>query len=93
METITIANKKDVTDGWLFTVDVSDDSGTTNHMVTVDEDYYKKLAKKDETPEQLVERSFEFLLDRESKNSILATFNLKDIATYFPEYEKENEAA
>jgi len=35
----------------------------------------------------LVEKSFEFLLDRESNTSILRSFELPVIGQYFPEYE------
>jgi hypothetical protein len=41
------------------------------------------------TPERLVEASFEFLLQRESNESILRSFNLSDIEHYFPEYPKQ----
>jgi hypothetical protein len=41
------------------------------------------------TPERLVEASFEFLLQRESKESILRSFSLSDIEHYFPEYPKQ----
>lgn len=37
-------------------------------------------------PEQLVEASIRFLLDREPKESIMIRFDLDIIATYFPEY-------
>jgi len=40
-------------------------------------------------PEELVKKSFEFLLAREPKESILREFNLREIAKYFPEYESE----
>ena len=36
-----------------------------------------------------LEDAFEFLLERESNNSILSQFDLKVISSYFPEYEKE----
>lgn len=39
--------------------------------------------------EVLIEKSFEFLLDRESNTSILSTFDLPVIARYFPEYESK----
>jgi len=41
------------------------------------------------TREELIKKSFEFLLERESKESILSKFNLEIIKKYFPEYEKE----
>ena len=41
-----------------------------------------------QTPEELVRRSFEFLLQRESKESILREFDLSVIQRYFPEYDQ-----
>lgn len=38
------------------------------------------------TVEDLVERSFTFLLEREPPSSILREFQLTDIERYFPEY-------
>lgn len=39
-------------------------------------------------PSDLVRRSFEFLLAREPKESILRSFELPVIGRYFPEYER-----
>ena len=61
---------------------------TTTHKVTLKTAYYEKLTGKSVTPEVLVEKSFEFLLDRESNTSILRTFDLPVIGQYFPEYER-----
>ena len=61
---------------------------TTTHTVTVDPSYYEKLTGKRVTPEVLVEKSFAFLLERESNTSILSSFDLPVIASYFPEYQK-----
>ena len=61
---------------------------TTTHMVTVSQDYYQKLTRGKITPETLIEKSFEFLLARESNTMILSSFDLPVIGNYFPEYEK-----
>jgi hypothetical protein len=61
---------------------------TTTHRVTVPLSYYEKLTKKRVAPDVLVERSFKFLLQRESNASILKRFELSEISRYFPEYEK-----
>ena len=61
---------------------------TTTHMVTVSQDYYQKLTGGKITPETLIEKSFEFLLERESNTMILSRFDLPVIGDYFPEYEK-----
>ena len=44
---------------------------TTTHRVTLTHSYYQKLTNNQIPPESLVEKSFEFLLERESNTSIL----------------------
>lgn len=61
---------------------------TTVHTVTLRQNAYERLAGGKVTPEKLIEKSFEFLLERESNTSILSRFELPVIARYFPEYEK-----
>ena len=60
----------------------------TVHIVTLKDAYYQKLTGWKVTPETLIEKSFEFLLERESNTSILSQFELPVIGRYFPEYEK-----
>ena len=72
-----------------FAVTVEERGGKTEHTVTLDDDYYRDLTQGNMTKEELVKRSFEFLLERESKESILSRFNLKVIKRYFPEFERE----
>lgn len=61
---------------------------TTTHLVTLSQDYYQKLTGGRISPETLIEKSFEFLLERESNTMILARFDLPVIGDYFPEFEK-----
>ena len=61
---------------------------TTTHTVTVSSDYCQKLTDGSVSAETLIERSFEFLLERESNTSILTRFDLPVIQSYFPEYER-----
>ena len=69
-------------------VDVtSDDNLKTSHVVTVSQEYYQRLTGGIKPAEDLVKASFEFLLERESKESILQNFDLSQIQNYFPEYE------
>jgi hypothetical protein len=72
-----------------FLVTVSDGRGQTSHRVSLAADYYQKLTGGKVAAEELLRKSFEFLLERESKESILREFDLKVIARYFPEYEPE----
>lgn len=66
---------------------VVESSTTTTHKVTLTPSYYEKLSGKRVSPEVLIEKSFEFLLERESNTSILRSFELPVIGQYFPEYE------
>lgn len=61
---------------------------TTVHKVTLPQHYYEKLTGNKVSPEVLVEKSFEFLLEREPNTSILRGFELSVISRYFPEYER-----
>ena len=61
----------------------------TTHKVKVDPSYYQRLTDGKIELIALVEKSFEFLLEREPNTSILRSFNLSVIAEYFPEYESE----
>ena len=61
---------------------------TTTHRITVQPAYYDKLTGGEVPPELLVEKSFEFLLEREPNTSILRTYDLPVIGRYFPEYER-----
>jgi hypothetical protein len=69
-----------------FKVTVADRT-TTTHTVTVDPSYRAKLTGGRVSAEELVEKSFEFLLERESNTSILRSFELPVIGRYFADYE------
>jgi hypothetical protein len=72
----------------VFEVTVGNGEATT-YTVSVAEEYCRKIAGSVVLPEELVRKSFEFLLAREPKESILRQFDLRDISRYFPEYESE----
>ena len=74
--------------GWMLTVRVAERGSATEHRVSLSRDYHVKLTQGCATPEQLAEASFRFLLERESKESILRSFDMPIIAHYFPEYEQ-----
>ena len=59
----------------------------TTHTVMLTSSYYQALTNGVVSPELLVEKSFRFLLERESNASILSSFDLFVIGQYFPEYE------
>ena len=85
-----IEKKKD--EGWLFKVEIDEGGSKSSHSVELFKKDYERLTDTKIEPKELIEKSFDFLLRRESKESILNSFNLMDIARYFPEYENEIKA-
>ena len=75
--------------GWLCQVTVGEDGSESRHSVTLTRADFQRLSSSGETPESLVRRSFEFLLEREPKESILASFELPTIGRYFSEFERD----
>ena len=71
-----------------FRVEVKEGSSSTVHDVTASSADIERYGG-GAPAERLVERSFEFLLEREPKESILRSFALPVIARYFPEYAHE----
>jgi hypothetical protein len=71
-----------------FEVAVREETGETRHIVTVTQATFERLGAKKQTPEQLVEAAFRFLLDREPKEQILGRFDLTVISRYFPDFER-----
>jgi hypothetical protein len=76
------------TDG-TFDVEVHDGAITTSHTVTVPPDLLAALGWRPGRETLLVQRSFEFLLEREPATSILRRFSLDVIGDYFPDYATE----
>jgi hypothetical protein len=77
-------------DRWRCEVTVDQDGRRTRHAVTVTADDLERWGKgaHQANVEELVARSFEFLLEREPADSILRSFDLSVIARYFPEYDQ-----
>ncbi len=72
-----------------FLVKVKEENSESRHTVYLDNKYYQKLTSRKMPKNELIKKSFEFLLERESKESILSEFNLRIIKNYFPEYEEK----
>ena len=75
--------------GWLAHVTVDDQGSSREFEVTVSEAELARFDTGAVDPTALLRRSFEFLLAREPKESILRSFELSVIGRYFPEYERE----
>jgi hypothetical protein len=78
-------------DGWRCTVTVKDERSSSTHDVTVNATDAVDLAAATDAEhvKRLVEETFDFLLEREPKESILRRFDLAVVSQYFPDYDHE----
>ena len=60
----------------------------TIHNVILTDHTYQNLTNGKVSKKELIEFSIKFLLEREPNTSILSSFELSVISTYFPEYVK-----
>jgi hypothetical protein len=74
-------------EGETFRVQVREGAGATEHRVTLKASDFARLASPGETHEAFLRRCFEFLLEREPKESIMSSFDVMVIARYFPEFD------
>lgn len=79
----------DGAEAFTLRVRVKEGSSETSHEVTLARKDFDRLARRGEKPEQFVGRCFDFLLEREPKESILRRFDVSVISRYFPEFERE----
>src|SRR5215468_5532100 len=75
-------------DPLIFEVVVREGNGETRHL-TMSRETCERLTSGKHTPERCLEAAFQFLLDREPKESILRRFDVTAISRYFPEFERE----
>jgi hypothetical protein len=76
---------------WTCAVRVADPGSSTDHEVLVDEIDLPPALDGADTPdvECLVAATFDFLLEREPKGSILRRFDLAVVRRYYPDYPAE----
>ena len=75
--------------GSTYRVTVTESDGASQHDVTVTPETLRRYAPGGIGAERLIHASFEFLLARESRDSILRRFELPVIERYFPDYGDE----
>src|SRR6204780_2364074 len=73
--------------GFTFDVIVHDARGESRHRVTIEANEAERWAKLGAEPSPCVEAVMLFLLDREPKESILSTFDMRVVRRYFPEFD------
>lgn len=71
-----------------FLVTITERETQTTHKVHISDESQQKL-NPNITKEELLKRSFQFLLQREPKESILKEFKIELITQYFSDYSKK----
>lgn len=87
MSDITISAAPGAADTLSFDVGLRDGRGESRHRVTIEADEAERWAKLGAESSHFVEAAMRFLLDRESKESIFSSFDMRDIRRYFPEFD------
>ena len=75
--------------GERFRVTVKEGSSQSQQEVSLTDAYYQKLMQGNASKEDCIQGAFRFLLERESKESILREFDLTVIQSYFGDFEKK----
>ncbi len=86
MAGITVTETASGGGGFEYEVVVKEGGSQTSHKVRLGKEYYEVLTEGRTSPDVLVKKSFEFLLENEPKEAILGSFDLSVIERYFPEY-------
>ena len=86
MAGITVTETTSGGGGYEYEVVVKEGGSQTLHKVRLGKEYYERLSEGRTPPDELVKKSFEFLLENEPKESIFGSFDLSVIERYFPEY-------
>ena len=71
-----------------FHVRVVDDDGAIDYDVTLSRADHEQLGSTYPTPEAFIEACVTFILAREPKEEILASFDVSQISTYFPDFDR-----
>ncbi|OGD85965.1 hypothetical protein A2164_00470, partial [Candidatus Curtissbacteria bacterium RBG_13_35_7] len=85
---IEIKSKQKNPGGWDFVVSIIEDKEVLDFNVKLDDDYFSQLTNMQISPDELIKKSFMFLLRRKNKYTISKNFNLNDIAKPFPDFEE-----
>jgi len=89
MEPIQIFIKTEGPAYWEFLVLLGHESKDVGFLVKTDKQYWEEITSGRYKPERLVQKTFKFLLKKQSKYSILRNFDLREVQRSFPEYEEE----
>lgn len=89
MARIDVRQTQSNDDRFEFAVTVEEAGDTSRHQVTLATSDYQRWGVSSDSPEGFVARCFEFLLEREPKDSILSRFDVSQILSYFPDFDEQ----
>lgn len=89
MAEIEVGTETESGNQWAYDVRVFAGGRTHEYAVTLSFSDYDHWSRGRVPPSRVVERAFEFLLEREPATSILPKFDCSVIRRYFPEVDKE----
>ena len=89
MADVVVTRTQETDDAYTFDVGITEAGSSSRHVVTLSRADYEGQGDRWSAPEEFVSRCFDFLLEREPKESILARFDVRDIGRYFPEFERD----
>jgi hypothetical protein len=86
---VAVTKREERDDSFTFEVVVNESGTPSRHVVTMSRGDYEAQGERFSSPEEFVRRCFDFLLEREPKESILERFDVRDIGRYFPEFNRD----
>ena len=89
MADVQIQKTGESEEGLAFSVAIEEAGSRSTHQVTLSRRDHQELGAETESPEQFVRRCIKWLLERESKESILGRFDIQEISQYFPRFREE----
>ncbi len=89
MSDIQITPTGETEERFSFDVTIEESGSRSTHQVTLSRSDHRELGVETESPKQFVRRCIEWLLERETKDSILSRFDIREISHYFPRFREE----
>ncbi len=74
-------------DPMVFKVRIDGPGAASTHRVSMTHDTYQDLCQETISPTDCIDAAFRFLLDRESNDAILESFDVRVINMYFSDFE------
>jgi len=88
MADIEITTETEGSNHWTYEVKVYDNGRRHAYDVTLSWPDYDLWSRGRVAPQEVVQKAFEFLLEREPADSIMAKFDCSVIRRYFPDVDK-----